>query len=220
MIPQRTFTAMHKPTAMCKFFNEELNLPELSQRLQAFVNSCLHEYDNVVAKNHVHLVSADLVLKLSSALVELNKTQAHHHWTNELLRKAQLSAMTSAIVSGSDMSTFGTAYAEVIAQTCNVAKSAELSYYCSVTGTFSEEQKTKLKALLGGERGIQAIREHLNFLLPPKAWMEANIKAIVQRSFLPPPSTASTASGSQTPSQDEEEKARARAKAKASHELE
>ena len=53
---------------------------------------------------------------------------------------SELATAASAIVSGSDMSTFGTACAEVIAQTCNIAKSAELAYCCSVTGTFSEEQ--------------------------------------------------------------------------------
>ena len=112
-IPQRTFTAQYKVTAMVKLLRE-WGLQELANKCEQFVREWNATYNETVAHEHINLTAFDALLKICSAMVEKNKTEMDGVWTNEVIRNTQMLALCAASVSGSRMAVFGETYAGAV----------------------------------------------------------------------------------------------------------
>ena len=173
-IPQRAYTAVFKPTAAARELTE-YGLTSIANLCEQFVRSNLDAYNSTVASEHINLIAFDALLKITSAMVESNKTQEHATWTNAVLRDTQMLALQATAVAGSRMAQFGHMYCEYLCWYTNISKSVELAQLCAATNEFTPEQKIRFKALLGGDKGIEKLKDQsLNSQPPQKSMAEAN----------------------------------------------
>jgi len=173
-IPQRAFTAVFKPTAAAKEL-QEYGLTSTAALCEQFVRSSMDAYNNTVASEHINLIAFGALLKITSAMVEGNKKQEDPTWTNAVLRETQMIALKATAVAGSRMAQFGHMYCNHLCWHTNISKSVELAQLCAATNKFTPEQKIRFKALLGGDKGIEKLKEQsLNSQPPQKPMVEAD----------------------------------------------
>ena len=162
----------NRPTAMIEHLENVLFI--MIPGHKNWLTSSLADYDNVALRTQIVTVALDKFYRLLAYMAVVHPDDSTY--TKDVNRELQELVLLTANTSASQNCEWGENYATFLCTRMDIAMNMELAQMCAIPGAFSDHQKMRILALLGGDKGVKIIREHLNIPPPDTLVLEGAIR--------------------------------------------